>query len=542
MCRQRGCTVNEAADARNPHGATQASSPDATPSTEKAATGTLRAFSAIALLACLARIVLSHYVFRNFVDDAYIYLRYTENWSEGHGLVYNAGERVIAFTSYLFVILFGAIDKITGTLAATTVLKVFNLAMFGAYCAVLWRYLDRTRSLYWATAIFLLFYFPFIDATISGMESTLFLLIIAGTLLALRKGRFEIAVVLSAVAVITRPEGAMLLIPVCLVAFGHLSWKQRGRAALAAAAILSAVLVPLWVYFGTVLPHSMLAKSGHVTESNWAGIPTSPQTKALLCALGMSDSFYLELPAIIRMAFLAVFVVLLVAFVAAVVRAWRNKDWSIIVAAAFYLLVVAFYTVGHPVRIFSWYTIAPAVCFALVAIYGIEELAQHVESLRWEWTVAGLAAVLCAASIAIALPPRVRSVENHVGDLSRVGERIDHDYPDADSLLIADIGIIGYTTDLRIIDLAGLVSPLSVAQENGHKLSFATIVERSQPDVICLKNDPLEADTISESSLLHRTFDDEPQKNRFLQAYAPVDLGSQVCSSAFVRQELVPTP
>jgi hypothetical protein len=49
-------------------------------------------------------------------------------------------------------------------------------------------------------------------------------------------------------------------------------------------------------------------------------------------------------------------------------------------------------------------------------------------------------------------------------DLSRLGERIEREYPDARSLMIGDIGIIGFTTALRIIDLAGLVSPVPLAQ------------------------------------------------------------------------------
>ena len=62
------------------------------------------------------------------------------------------------------------------------------------------------RLLYWATAIFLFFYFPFIDATVNGMETALFLTVIAGTFLALRKGRFEEAIPLAAMAAITRPK------------------------------------------------------------------------------------------------------------------------------------------------------------------------------------------------------------------------------------------------------------------------------------------------------------------------------------------------
>ena len=448
----------------------------------------VRTFLAIAILACLTRLVVIHLVFREFfLDDAYIYLRYCDNWDAGLGLVYNAGERVIAFSSYLYVVLIAAIDKLAVGISLTLVVKIFNTLMFVAFCAIMWRFLDPTRLLYWATAIFLFFYFPFVDATVNGMETALFLTVIAGTLLALRKGRFEAAIPLAAMAAITRPEGVLLLLPVCAVALGRLSWRQWTRGTLIGAAALAVVLVPIYAYFGTVLPHSMLAKSAQVTEWNWAGIPTSPIVKAVLLAFGMPDELYFWLPASIRTAFLAVFAILLVAFVSAIIRAWR-RDPAILVAAAFYALVVCFYAIGKPVRINSWYTIAPAMSFALVAIYGIEEVVAKLRTARASTVTferlglaaAALAAVLCAVSTILVLPARITLLEEHVGDLRRVGERIERQYPGAHSLMIGDIGIIGFTTKLRMIDLAGLVSPVSLAQENGKTVSFGRIVELSR--------------------------------------------------------------
>src|SRR5262245_35734739 len=94
-----------------------------------------RTFLAIAILACLTRLVLSQVVYREFVDDAYIYLRYCDNWDAGLGLVYNAGERVIAFTSYLYVVVIAAIDKLAVGISPTSVVKIFNTLMFAAFCA-----------------------------------------------------------------------------------------------------------------------------------------------------------------------------------------------------------------------------------------------------------------------------------------------------------------------------------------------------------------------------------------------------------------------
>jgi hypothetical protein len=185
-------------------------------------------------------------------------------------------------------------------------------------------------------------------------------------------------------------------------------------------------------------------------------------------------------------------------------------------------------------------------CFALVAIYGIEEVVARLRTaqastVRFErvgLAAAGLAAVLCVASTILALPARVTLLKEHIDDLSRLGERIEREYPDAHSLMIGDIGIIGFTTKLRIIDLAGLVSPVSLAQENGQTVSFGRIVELTNPDIICPHVNPLNADSITWADLRHRSFDDGSQKRKFLESYFPTDLGSKVCPFVFVSRDL----
>jgi len=62
----------------------------------------------------------SIYLFINFVqntpvllDDPYITYRYAENWAAGHGPVYNIGEYVEGYSSFLaaFVLTIGALLK-----------------------------------------------------------------------------------------------------------------------------------------------------------------------------------------------------------------------------------------------------------------------------------------------------------------------------------------------------------------------------------------------------------------------------------------------
>lgn len=50
----------------------------------------------------------------SIVDDAFISCRYARNLAEGHGLVYNVGERVEGYTNFLWTVLVALGSVITG--------------------------------------------------------------------------------------------------------------------------------------------------------------------------------------------------------------------------------------------------------------------------------------------------------------------------------------------------------------------------------------------------------------------------------------------
>ncbi len=56
--------------------------------------------------------VLHAWHFRFLQDDAYIFLRYARNFAEGHGLVWNVGEPVEGYTSFLWVLILGGIHSL----------------------------------------------------------------------------------------------------------------------------------------------------------------------------------------------------------------------------------------------------------------------------------------------------------------------------------------------------------------------------------------------------------------------------------------------
>lgn len=225
-------------------------------------------------------------------DDAFISFRYAQNLVDGHGLVYNQGERVEGYTNFLWTLLAAGVLALGGDLAWWSHLAgvVLGLAI------VLLLFVQAVRllppawallaALICATSQSLLLY----TARGSGLETGLFalLLLLAGMAYLGRSGealpapsRLALVGALFALAAMTRPEGVLvggltgLHLLATLWARGvqqapdQPSVAQRSRplpAILALAGAFLALFLPyfLWrlSYYGDLLPNTFYAKTG----------------------------------------------------------------------------------------------------------------------------------------------------------------------------------------------------------------------------------------------------------------------------------------
>ena len=169
----------------------------------------------LALLAYLA------YISRFFVDDAFISFRYARNLLEGHGLVWNPGERVEGYSNFLWILELAAIWAVTGVPpedAARWLSVAYTAATLGAMAWWAWRLPGlRERGLIWWMALALLCSSATFALWTSagGLETrqfTFFVLLAVAALTAHRGSRRGLAVAsLSlALASLTRPEGPLI--------------------------------------------------------------------------------------------------------------------------------------------------------------------------------------------------------------------------------------------------------------------------------------------------------------------------------------------
>jgi arabinofuranosyltransferase len=210
-----------------------------------------------------------------FCDDAFIVLRYAENFARHGAPVYNLGERVEGYTSFTWLLLATA-----GSLAGLPLPSFMQwvgaasgVAMLAATWAV-WRRLHADRPWFGAVVLVALaLSAPVAAWTMSGLETPLFTaLVTAAFALAIDLTREPSARraaslgLLLGVATLTRPEGALVagvvgLVIACLHGRGRAQRRALAGVALCFILVVGAHLVWRVGYYGYPLPNTFYVKA-----------------------------------------------------------------------------------------------------------------------------------------------------------------------------------------------------------------------------------------------------------------------------------------
>ncbi len=228
-----------------------------------------------ALAAALALLGLYAVEIRHWMlDDAFISFRYAENFAAGKGLVFNEGERVEGYTTFLWVFVLGLGNKLGfDTVASSRWLG----AAFAAGCLLLLAASGRfVRGIDAGVAALALLMVAssgvFATWTLAGMEVPLVgFLGLLGMLLYLKARAadsarlYAAAGVVCALAAMTRPDAGLLF--VTLVADRLIDRVRTGRGGwlpltLGLAVLYAPYFAWRYLYYGWLLPNTFYAKVG----------------------------------------------------------------------------------------------------------------------------------------------------------------------------------------------------------------------------------------------------------------------------------------
>jgi hypothetical protein len=252
---------------------------DPAPPSEAPAVSSPRLIFAVSTLILLG----SAYRFRFFtVDDAYITFRYAQNLVAGHGLVFNAGERVEGYTNFLLV-LWSALALLLSIDPETWVRGLTLLSCLGILAAVIWFGPPPTIAplAAWAGPLFVAVQPAVSVWAVAGLEEPLFACLLCWAVVLMARGAERgqpplPAAVLLGLAALTRPEGLGAALATAAAAMlcqrRPLAWRAWARWAALLLAFVLPHLAWRWSYYGYPLPNTFYAKVGATLAQVGRGI------------------------------------------------------------------------------------------------------------------------------------------------------------------------------------------------------------------------------------------------------------------------------
>ncbi|MCL1920118.1 MAG: emopamil-binding family protein [Kiritimatiellaeota bacterium] len=201
-------------------------------------------------------------------DDAFISFRYAQNLAQGHGLVYNIGERVEGYTNFLWTVcmtpafVFG-MDVVTWSYCLSLLVFVVTLSVSAKLAHAMWG--DARASL--IVIVLLATNYSFSCYATGGLETQFGIAWLMLSVWLLHANRLVPAALCSACAVMTRMDAALILFPFWFAVVWGAVRHRKAMGSLASALALGTIPVLAWVlwrhhYYGAWLPNTFLIK-GH---------------------------------------------------------------------------------------------------------------------------------------------------------------------------------------------------------------------------------------------------------------------------------------
>jgi hypothetical protein len=423
----------------------------------------------------LATATCNAFLYRTRAEDAFITYRYALNLADGHGAVFNIGERVEGYSDFLWMVTLAATHALTGLEIETIARGLGLLATLGTvyltYRLALALTADTGLSL--LAALLLSCSGPFAAYALSGLETPLFALLLVAVVYCLVQSRFIAGGVLLALAIMTRPD-ACALVPAILgwLIFAQSTTGASRRARLARFTVpLLAIVVP-WTawrvgYYGYAIPNALAAKLGG------AGVADQVRDGARYVR-GFSFS-------IVPLLLIAAFVI-----VVPLVRRRRLEFDQLTVLLGLLLgSMAAFVVVAGGDWMPAWRLLAPAVPLVVVV------LAQLAHLNRAAWTFSArnaLVATTVACVVLVSLSftqsnmiTRVRLWADQVDALAFEGDWLQRSLPGSTVAVYAN-GALSYnaSSSITMIDMLGLTDE-HIARD-GKRLGSAPVGHRAYDD------------------------------------------------------------
>lgn len=305
-------------------------------------------------------------------DDAFIIYRYGQNLAEGNGLAFNVGEQVWGSTSVVWVFVSALVHRLVGHDATPNVMASLGCLAWTAQALFIYLILRATgKPLAGALGALAIGIGAAGSFCWVGMETHLALALGLGALWFALSERWRSAAILSALAMLTRPDA---IVPAMLVM--ALAGRRLGVRALRPIAWGAVVLLPWYTYqflqFQSAVASSMSRKVGLSSFSHYAlHVVTIVPAELLSMVTGWSA------PLVAIYAAPLVWPLVVVGVIALV-----KADQRLLVVPAWMLAHIGGYLLWRPLTNQTWH-MYPLVTLAVVSVWaGLTSIAETYRDMR----------------------------------------------------------------------------------------------------------------------------------------------------------------
>lgn len=462
------------------------------------------------------------------IDDSFITYRYARNILSGNGFAYNPGESVLGTTTPLYTFLMVILGALTGGESAPfPILALMVNAMSDGVTCLLIIQLGRrfnSNKVGWAAAIVWAVTPSSVTFAIGGLETSIYVLLLVASFLSYFNRRHKRTALFGALALLTRPDALIMLGPLIIDrmftagiaqsiigkfstrnSFKDIKIQPLSVGEIAAFSLPTIIWISYaTVTFGNPLPHSILAKSQAYQLPANASLITLIQHYATPFMGDLTFGvFWIAVGLLIYPSM----------FVVGALRLYRSdrRSWCLFVYPWLYFLAFA---VLNPL-IFRWYLTPPLPFYIFTILYGLDGLLESIFSptkaksnvpQRINTVIQRMISYLFLFILPIGLSlrdwvlipehglnrPAPQMAWYQLELLYReAADYITIELNTRESLLTlaaGDVGVLGFYTDMVILDTVGLNSPQTLDYYPISK-SFYTINYAVPPNLI-MDNEP----------------------------------------------------
>jgi hypothetical protein len=409
----------------------------------------LRVLPALVLCttAAAARLMLGPQI----VDDAFITMRYSRNLAASGAMSYNPPDPVLGTSTPLWTLVLAG-GEVGGVAPETTAVVVSSLADGCSILLILAAPAGGSLAAL-AAAATIAAWPAYVTYAVSGMETSLYVLIIVTCLTAMTRNRTALSAAAASLGALCRPDGALLVVLGFVWTLVTASRQAAARYAAVAAVVAAPWAAYAYVRFGSMIPSSVTAKAA------------------------ATDPWFVSLQNVAAYFFHGIYLpmTLLALVGCGVVLRRREGFWRAwtVWGLAYLIAMTAMNGFTH----FPWYFVPLLPIYSALAIEGAGFVWTRVAAFVRNGGVGDsflatpvrrtAAAVLLSAALLSRMTPLKAYLRSAAEGREKLYASVAANLAGVDAhctVAATEIGAIGYYYPGRVLDLAGLVSPEAVGR------------------------------------------------------------------------------